>query len=59
MEKKYIQPQTCVVKLSQTHIIAESSVGINRSSNDADDSEALVKGNSTSNYNVWDDNWSK
>ena len=52
MRKTYMQPQTCVVKLSQTHIIAASSVGISRSTDAADNSESLVK---SFNSDIWSD----
>ncbi|MBR5394050.1 MAG: hypothetical protein IK144_03080 [Bacteroidaceae bacterium] len=59
MKKNYIQPTLNIVHVRPAQMMALSNVGINRVESDADGSEALVKGNSSSDYNVWDDDWSK
>ena len=59
MKKIYIQPSLSIVHVQSAQMMALSNVGINRTESDADGSEALVKGNSSASYNVWDDDWSK
>ena len=40
-------------------MLAASDTGLRTGSTEADASEGLVKGNISSGYNVWDDDWSK
>ena len=59
MKKNYIQPTLNIVHVRPAQMMALSNVGINRVEDYADVSESLVKRNTISNYNVWDDDWSK
>ena len=61
MKKKYIIPTLQLTKISSETLIAES-VGIYRTTTVSDDKGAWVKEDNTSSssdYNVWDDDWSR
>ena len=59
MKKTYITPQTLVVEVESDNALMQMS--INRTTTIDEANAGLVKGESSapSNYNVWDDDWSK
>lgn len=59
MKKTYICPLIMVHHIEVAQMLAASDTGLRTGSTEADASEGLVKGNISSGYNVWDDDWSK
>ena len=54
MEKLYIRPLTMVHHIEVAQMLATSDTGLKTSPTEADGSEGLVKGRSTS-FDIWDD----
>ena len=56
MKKIYIQPETAIIQVATSTMIAESLPQSSAAGNGLNSNEILVKGQN--NYSVWDDDWS-
>ncbi len=61
MKKTYIIPEVLIVKCAAASFIAQSADGFKGTlgSTNKSGSDVLVKDEQRSDYNVWDDDWSK
>ena len=61
MKKTYITPCVITTIISTTKLMATSTEDFNETlgTTGVDGGAALIKENPVSNYNVWDDDWSK